>query len=50
MNMFFVYDEYSDVAPEDEVQVMADIIMDALRNPHEPRPKGEWIGGEVTRQ
>ncbi|KAI0295705.1 terpenoid synthase [Russula brevipes] len=50
MNMFFVYDEYSDVAHEDEVQVMADIIMDALRNPHTPRPKGEWIGGEVTRQ
>ncbi|KAI9453186.1 terpenoid synthase [Russula earlei] len=50
MNMFFVYDEYSDVAHEDEVQVMADIIMDALRNPHKPRPKGEWIGGEVTRQ
>jgi len=50
MNMFFVFDEYSDVAQEDEVQVMADIIMDALRNPHNPRPKGEWIGGEVTRQ
>jgi Delta6-protoilludene synthase len=50
MNMFFVYDEYSDVAHEDEVQVMADIIMDALRNPHTPRPKGEWVGGEVTRQ
>jgi len=29
---------------------MANIIMDALRNPHTPRPKGEWIGGEVTRQ
>ncbi|KAF8483510.1 terpenoid synthase [Russula ochroleuca] len=50
MNMFFVYDEYSDVAHEDEVQVMANIIMDALRNPHTPRPKGEWVGGEVTRQ
>lgn len=50
MNMFFVFDEYSDVAPEDEVQVMADIIMDALRNPYQPRPKGEWVGGEVTRQ
>jgi len=50
MNMFFVYDEYSDVAHEDDVQVMANIIMDALRNPHAPRPKGEWVGGEVTRQ
>lgn len=50
MNMFFVFDEHSDVAHEDEVQVMANIIMDALRNPHTPRPKGEWVGGEVTRQ
>jgi len=50
MHVYFIYDEYSDVAHEDEVQVMANIIMDALRNPHTPRPKGEWVGGEVTRQ
>ena len=50
MNLFFVYDEYSDVAHEDDVRVMADISMDALHNPHAPRPKDEWIGGEVTRQ
>jgi hypothetical protein len=50
MNMFFIYDEYSDVAHEDEVQVYANIIMDALHNPHKPRPKDEWIGGEITRQ
>jgi len=50
MNMFFVYDEYSDVSHEDDVQVMANIIMDTLRNPHKPRPEGEWVGGEVTRQ
>lgn len=50
MNLFFVIDEYSDVAGVDEVQNQADIVMDALRNPHKPRPKGEWIGGEVTRQ
>ncbi|KAI0292481.1 terpenoid synthase [Multifurca ochricompacta] len=50
MNVLFLFDEYSDVANEDEVQVMAKIVMDALRNPHTPRPKGEWIGGEVTRQ
>lgn len=50
MNMVFVFDEYSDVSPTDEVQKQADVIMDALRNPHTPRPKGEWIGGEVARQ
>ncbi len=49
MNQVFVFDEHSDRATEEEAQVMADIVMDALRNPHTPRPKGEWIGGEVTR-
>ncbi|KAI0291779.1 terpenoid synthase [Multifurca ochricompacta] len=50
MAVFFLFDEYSDVADEDEVQEMVNIIMDALRNPHTPRPEGEWIIGEVTRQ
>ena len=48
--MLFVFDEYSDVAHEDEVRVMANIGMDAVRYPHKPRPKDEWVGGEVTRQ
>ncbi|KAI0290408.1 terpenoid synthase [Multifurca ochricompacta] len=50
MVVFVLFDEYSDVANEDEVQEMVNITMDALRNPHTPRPRGEWIGGEVTRQ
>ncbi|KAI0284089.1 terpenoid synthase [Russula brevipes] len=50
MHVYYIYDEYSDVAHEDEVQVMANVIKDALRDPHTPRPKGEWVGGEVTRQ
>jgi len=50
MNVSWVYDEYSDVAHVDDVRAMADISMDALRNPHTPRPKDEWIGGEITRQ
>ncbi|KAI0292682.1 terpenoid synthase [Multifurca ochricompacta] len=50
MAVFLLFDEYSDVADADEVQEMVNIIMDALRNPHTPRPRGEWIGGEVTRQ
>jgi hypothetical protein len=50
MHVFNTYDEHSDFAHEDEVRVMANISMDALRNPHAPRPKGEWIGGEITRQ
>ena len=50
MNVFFVYDEYSDAAHVDDVRAMTDISMDALRNPYTPRPEGEWIGGEITRQ
>lgn len=49
MNLFFVFDEWSDVSDARETRRQADAIMDALRNPHKLRPKGEWIGGEVTR-
>ena len=50
MNVFFVFDEYSDVEDEKTVQELADIIMDALRNPTRPREAREWVGGELTRQ
>ena len=50
MNHFFYYDEFSDIASPEEVQVMAHVIMDALYNPQKPRPVDEWVGGEVTRQ
>ncbi|TDL15490.1 terpenoid synthase [Rickenella mellea] len=50
MNLFFVFDEYSDVATENGAREQADIIMDALRNPHKTRSAKEWIGGEITRQ
>ena len=50
MNVGVVYDEFYDKSHKDEVQVMSDAIMNALRSPHTPRPEGEWVGGEVTRQ
>ena len=50
MNVFFVFDEYSDTSDEKTVQALADIMMDALRNPHTPRPAEESILGEITRQ
>ncbi|EJC98835.1 terpenoid synthase [Fomitiporia mediterranea MF3/22] len=50
MNVFFVIDEYTDVEPEPVVRNMVDIVIDALKNPHKPRPKGEVILGEITRQ
>lgn len=50
MNLFFVIDEYTDVANESEAREMARIIMDAIHNPWRPRPGGEWVGGEIARQ
>ncbi|KAF8547657.1 terpenoid synthase [Imleria badia] len=50
MSLVFVIDEYSDASEPSEVRKQKDVIMDALHNPHKPRPKGEWIGGEVARQ
>ncbi|KAI1789704.1 terpenoid synthase [Ganoderma leucocontextum] len=50
MNLFFVFDEYTDDLDEAGVQVLADISMDALLNPTKPRPVGESAIGEITRQ
>lgn len=50
MHVFFVFEEYSDISSPNEVQKLADVVMDALRNPLRARPEGEWIGGEMTRQ
>ncbi|KAH8981004.1 terpenoid synthase [Lactarius akahatsu] len=50
VNLIFVYDEFSETGNEGEVQAMANAMMDALNKPHTPRPEGEWVGGEITRQ
>ncbi|KAK3390822.1 isoprenoid synthase domain-containing protein [Podospora didyma] len=50
MNLFFIFDEHSDRTDPAEVWEQGRVIMDALRNPEKPRPKGEWVGGEITKQ
>ncbi|KAJ7137759.1 isoprenoid synthase domain-containing protein [Mycena epipterygia] len=50
MNVFFVVDEYTDVESAPVVREMVDIVIDAMNNPHKPRPEGEILLGEVTRQ
>ncbi|KAI0023873.1 terpenoid synthase [Xylariomycetidae sp. FL0641] len=50
MNLFFIFDEHSDRSDAHEVWDMVNIIRDAMRNPDQPRPAGEWVGGEVARQ
>ncbi|KIN06849.1 hypothetical protein OIDMADRAFT_107833 [Oidiodendron maius Zn] len=50
MNLFFVIDEYTDVESASAVQQFVDVIVDALNNPKKPRPSGEVLLGEMTRQ
>ncbi|KAG2036834.1 terpenoid synthase [Suillus americanus] len=48
--ILYVIDEYSDVSKPSDVREQKNAVMDALHNPHKPRPKGEWVGGEMMRQ
>lgn len=50
MNLFFVIDEYTDVEDANVCRDMVDIVIDALRRPHDPRPEGEVVLGEIARQ
>ena len=50
MNLFFVIDELSDVGDEKQVWVLADTIMDAIRDPHNTRPTDEPIVGLIAKQ
>ncbi|RPD81425.1 terpenoid synthase [Lentinus tigrinus ALCF2SS1-7] len=50
MNLVFIIDEYTDVEPAPVVREMIEVVIDALRNPDKPRPEGEIILGEITRQ
>ncbi|KAG0702642.1 terpenoid synthase [Suillus ampliporus] len=50
MNLAFLIDDDSDGSEEGEVRKQKDAIMDALRHPDKPRPKGEWVCGEMARQ
>jgi hypothetical protein len=51
MNIEGFVDIETDMASDDhEVRKQMNIMKDAIRNPHKPRPQGEWIGGEVVRQ
>lgn len=50
MNVFFVIDEYTDVEGAEVVTEIVNIVIDALKNPHKPRPRDEIVLGEITRQ
>lgn len=50
MVLFYVYDEFTDVESEESSRHIAAMVMDALRNPHKPRPAGEFRVAELARQ
>ena len=50
MVLFFIYDEFTDKVDGDGARVYAEMVMDAIRNPHEERPQGEPKLGEIARQ
>jgi len=50
MHVFFLVDEYTDVESAHAVRDIVAIVLDAMHNPHHPRPEGEIIVGEITRQ
>jgi hypothetical protein len=46
MNLFFVVEEYTNVENASVVREMVNSIIDALNNPHKPRPEGEILLGD----
>ena len=50
MAFMFLCDEYTDNVDSIGARAYAELVMDALRNPHSERPQGEEKLGEVARQ
>ncbi|KAM5542498.1 hypothetical protein V8D89_003957 [Ganoderma adspersum] len=50
IGVMFVIDECTDVESGAEACQTVEIVMDALRHPDIPRPEGEFVLGELTRQ
>jgi hypothetical protein len=50
MYTFFVLDKYTDTLDADGARVHCDACMDAILHPDKPRPEGDPLIGEITRQ
>ena len=50
MYLFFLLDEYTDRCDRIGAQMRCDPINDAFENPDKPRPDGEHVLGEMSRQ
>lgn len=50
MNLFYVYDEYTDISNGVGADQIRNIVMDAFHHPVKPRPEGELQLGEMARE
>ena len=50
MNIFYVYDEYTDIADGEGANKVRDIVMDAFLHPEKPRPEGELLLGRMVQE
>ena len=50
MALFYIFDESTDKVDGEGARAYAELVVDALRNPHSERPHGEAKLGEITRQ
>jgi hypothetical protein len=50
MVLFYIFDHFTDKVDGNGARVYAEVVVDALRNPHTERPPGETTLGEITRQ
>ncbi|KAF5346490.1 hypothetical protein D9756_010111 [Leucocoprinus leucothites] len=49
MNLFFTFDEYTDIQDHAGALALRDIVDDAFQNPEKPRPEREVCLGAITR-
>lgn len=50
MHTFFTLDEFTDPLNSEGTKALCNATMEAIENPDKPRPEGENIIGEITRQ
>jgi hypothetical protein len=50
MALFYIFDEFTDKVDGKGALSLAEIVVDALRNPHSERSPGESKLGEITQQ
>ena len=50
MVLFYIFDYFTDKVDGHGARIYAEVVVDALRNPHTKRPPDETKLGEITRQ